>query len=547
MELLDLVEGAAETAAGIRFTRGNESRFYRYADIWKTSEVAASWFAERFETGQAVAMLLTPSVECVASLLGAWRAGLSAVSLPLPGRAMLAREYHDQVQECCRLAEAETLLLDPDLLPAFAASAIPVVSYGDVVRGGSGRPRGEAGSFVQFTSGSTRRPKGVRLSLSAIRANVDQILEATDLQAGDVVCSWLPLSHDMGLIGCLLTPLLGSSRDRVGSIDVVLMRPEDFVSDPTSWLRAASESRAVGSAMPNLGLELLTRSAQRSQERFDLSSLRILILGAEMVRPTTLRRFGALSERLGFDERMFTPAYGLAEAGLAVSMKPAGHQWRSRRLEDESLGTDSGSSPTGEEAIELTSAGRPLRGTELRVDAAAGQRLGEISVRGPSLMGGYVGAPTPFSDGWLATGDLGALVDGELYVVGRKDDRIHVGGRNLFATELEGTAERSGLVRAGSCAAVPDDSGRYLILAEPVASAELAELRRAALAIRAALANRFRAAPSIVSFVKRGSLPKTPSGKLQRARARHLYLHGRLEVVLEHAVGSPSARRRAMP
>jgi acyl-CoA synthetase (AMP-forming)/AMP-acid ligase II len=542
VELLEGIEGAAASPSGIRFVRGGESRRWSYADLWRRAGEAAASFSARCEPGECVAMLLAPSIECVSALIGAWRAGLVVASLPLPGRGMVVADYAALVRACCEAAGAREILVERDLAEGFSGAGLPVVAFDAVLECGQGGRRSESGGgLVQFTSGSTSRPKGIRLSPSAIVANVDQIIAGASLARGAVCCSWLPLSHDMGLVGCLLTPLVGASPDRCGAFDTVLLRPEEFVADPGGWLRAATESRATASAMPNLGLELAARHLARTTERFDLSALRTLIVGAERVRPATLRRFAAAAERHGLHPTALTPAYGLAEATLAVAMKPYGTTWRGASVDGASLGDGTWCPSDDGDAQEVTSVGPPLPGSHVRIESPEDRSVGELWIRTPSLLSGYAGAPSPLRDGWLPTADLGTFERGELFVVGRADDRICVGGRNLFAPELESAVESHPLVRTGACVAVPDEGGRYRILAEPRSEASREALRSGAIEIRAALAARFRSAPSGVAFVRRGELPKTPSGKLQRRRALALYASGDLTVVHEHAVGGGRA------
>jgi fatty-acyl-CoA synthase len=303
------------------------------------------------------------------------------------------------------------------------------------------------------------------------------------------------------------------------------MLPEDFIRRPAGWMAACSEYGATITAGPSFALELAARLLD-GRGHIDLSRLRTLITGAETVRASTLRRLAKAGRPHGLDERAFCPAYGLAEATLAVSLVRPGEMWHAQPVDAARL-HDGHWVQSDEAGTELVSTGRPLPGVEVR--AAGDDDVGEVLVRSPSKLDGYVGDhDDPVVDGWLRTGDLGAVRDGELYLVARLDDMIVVGGRNLYATELETAIAAHPGIRAGSCVAIPDDGGRYVIVAEP-AMPDARALGDVAAEIRSLLAKQFTA-PSAVHFVARGSLPKTPSGKPQRHRVSHGLQTGTLSV-----------------
>ncbi len=250
------------------------------------------------------------------------------------------------------------------------------------------------------------------------------------------------------------------------------------------------------------------------------------------MRADVLRAFARAAGRRGFDELAYAPAYGLAEASLAVTMVRPEERWSARRVETEALSDDRFVEAPAGGGAELVSLGRPIPDVRVRHAAPGDDRLGTLLVRSPALLSEYVGdMPTPVRDGWLETRDVGCVVDGELYVAGRTDDRLFVAGRNLYAFELERVAGSHDAVRPGSCVAVPDGGGRFAVLAERRSRGPAgAELARACRWIRVELARRYATTPSSVAFVAPGSLHKTPSGKLQRRRIEHAFQAGRLPI-----------------
>jgi acyl-CoA synthetase (AMP-forming)/AMP-acid ligase II len=337
---------------------------------------------------------------------------------------------------------------------------------------------------------------------------------------GATAFSWLPLSHDMGLVGTCLT-ILASMGPPWRSRRLVLMPPERMIARPSRWLQACSEIGATVTCAPNFALELVQAHAPGG---VDLRPLRVLIVGSELVAPGTLRRFAAAMAPLGFDAAALCPAYGMAEASLAVTMVRPRERWRA--------------SAGGPEGPEVVSCGVPLRGLEVRAPAGAGA-AGPIAVRGASLLGGYLGRDaSPLDpDGWLATSDLGFLDGGELHVVGRADDVLVIAGRKLAPEPLEETAARHEAVRPGNCAAIPDGSGGYVLVAERRRASARADLREACRWIRRELSVDRGAAPTAVVIVSPGSIPRTPSGKLQRRRLGELRRRGELAVETEVRFG----------
>lgn len=503
--MLDLLEDSATGRGTVRFA-GDEPEPTSIGELWDSSERAGRWMAAKVGTGGTVAAVLTNTRPCVAALFGAWRAGCTVASLPLPARGMSPQVYADQLTRFCAAAGAHTLLLDPAHAALLEGATLPVHTFDETLTGGPPSSLNGAGALVQFTSGSVGTPKGIYLTLDAVAANVTAILAMLEPVAGDASCSWLPLSHDMGLIGQLLAPLAAGA-PRYGHHCLTLMKPETFMANPRSWLRTCSETRSTITVAPNFALELAIRTSGRIGS-IDLSCLRAVIVGAEVVRADTLARFGEAFAPTGFRPLAFCPAYGLAEATLAVTILRPGEPWRSipRPADD---------ARPGAAARPLVSTGAPLERTEVRVAAADGP-IGPIEFRSPSLLSRYIGADLCLTDdGYFVTGDIGLMQDGDLFVVGRGDEAIVVAGCNVYPDDIENAVHHDS-IRKGCIAAVAAPDGGLAIVVEPSRSMSTAALETACRGIRTVVASQTGCSPATVAFVPRGSLPKTPSGKLRR-------------------------------
>lgn len=519
MTLLGLLAAAAHDDVRLRFLPDHPEPISG-GRLWDDAGRAACWLAGRTPPGGTIAALLQASPHCVAALVGAWRAGLTVVSLPLRSRTQDAQLYGMLIRQLIRSSGAAMLLADPAAAGALPDPGVPVVPYPDCLHGRPPLPDGGEGRFIQFSSGTTARPKGVVLSLHALGANVSALLQVLTHE-NPVICSWLPLSHDMGLVGTLLTGwAMGGSR-YAGRAEIILMRPEVFLISPSEWLRACGEFGATATAAPTFALRTAARRPPAPST--DLSPLRILVVGAEAVDPASLRLFATATAAAGFDPRGICPAYGLAEVGVAVTIVPPDQHWRSVTVDSAALAGDSWeSAPAGTEFVGL---GAPLPGTEIQVAAGRG-RPGEILLRSGSMLDGYLGdATAPPATGWLRTGDIGYLGQDDLYVVGRRDDVIIVRGVNLYATSME-AALRESLGSARSLAVVPWNAG-YAVVTERGPAAASPDVGHA---VRAALAGRFGMAPDRVVIVPPGTLPRTPSGKIQRSVVRQRLAAGQLPV-----------------
>jgi acyl-CoA synthetase (AMP-forming)/AMP-acid ligase II len=495
-------------------------------DEWHRSALRCAGGLRRLgvEPGDRVACLLTNSADASAGLLGVWFAGGCVLSLPLIARGMQPATYLAQLRTIVSRAEPTLFVCDASVR-SFVAEAdlkIAIVTFAELAGGAAGDPTpppDTAPAFVQFSSGSTSEPRGCVLTPRAIARQLAMLERNLGIDPDrDTTVGWLPLSHDMGLFGCLLLTYWTGHR-------LVMSKPERFLTNPSSWLQDCARFQATLSGGPNFALDLAVRAAQRQLPA--PFPMRGLVIGGERVEPGTLRRANAV---LG-DERLkmsaLLPAYGLAEAVLAVTMTPKDEgplmlEFCAEALAAGEVGpARSGASQT----VALASVGRPLPGNDVRI-APPGQ-IGEIVVRSPSLAEGYLDDPDStaerFTDAGLLTGDLGFVRDGHLFVTGRVDDLISVAGRNIYARDIELAIARVPGVRHGGCAVVDMRHGSAPRL---VALIELGDappdLALVAERIRDSARRTAGVTISACVFVPRGGLPKTPSGKLQRFRCQQL-------------------------
>jgi 1-acyl-sn-glycerol-3-phosphate acyltransferase len=423
--------------------------------------------------------------------------------------------------------------------------------------------RGDQIALIQYTSGSTGDPKGVVLTHSNLLANIRAIGAGVNLQPGDFGVSWLPLYHDMGLIGSWLTALCFG-------VPIAILSPLVFLSRPERWLWAIHEHRGTVSAAPNFAYELCARRVdERAIEGLDLSCWRAALNGAEPISPDTLERFARRFEPYGFRAEAFLPVYGLAESSVGLTFPPLGRKpWVDRigRERFENAGAALPCLESDASPLRFVSEGKALPGHEVRVvdDASCetGERVqGNIQFRGPSTMQGYFKNPAATAavmhrDGWVDTGDLGYLADGELFVTARIKDVIIKGGRNLYPQEVEEVVGGVQGVRRG-CVAAFGLSDQRLGTEKLVVVAETRETDRLLQdEIEAQIISRVDAhlglPPDVVRLVAPQTVPKTSSGKIRRDACKQMYLREQLATkprpawvqVLRLALGSGRDRLR---
>ncbi len=486
----------------------------------------ATGLRQRGVGGEAVACVLTNRREVVSGMLGVWLAGGAIASLPILARAMGREEYADQLVALCAHMGSRMLLLEQRLVEALRdpiGGRVELVAWDSLPADGRHEPDPPAPdepAFIQYSSGSTSAPKGCVLSARAIASQLEMIAAMTSTVPGeDSVASWLPLSHDMGAFGCLLFPW-------AHDLDLVLSSPQRFIHDPRTWFGDCAEFGATLSAGPPSALQVAAR-AQRTQPLRKPLRLRTCVVGGERIAWSALESASAALAPFGMAAKGWMPAYGMAEATLIVTGVDADEEPRARWIDSAALAEeevrhrDGG----GEGATPIISLGRPRAGVELRLEDP--DRLSEIHLRSPSLASGYHREPARtaarFRDGELASGDLGFIEDGELYVVGRCDDMLSVAGRNVYAGEVESAVDLFDAVRSG-CSTLIDvgrESRSSLVMLLELKD-EQADFRRLAAAASSTAKEKAGVLLDECIFLARGALPKTPSGKIQRFRCRHL-------------------------
>ena len=538
-----MLSAAARHPSGVTFVglREEETRL-SWAQVEERARRAAGALVARgIRPGDRVAIVLRTEPAFLDAFFGALHAGAVPVPLYPPVRLGRMDEYAEATARMLRVSGARALVTSGSVARVIGravAAAGPGLDLGvlDAARLLDGKdtavPRGGSElALVQFSSGSTVDPKPVALSHASLGAQVDALVALIAPSAADVLVSWLPLYHDMGLIGCLL-----------GAVSypgpLVLLAPEHFLARPALWLRAVARHRGTISAAPHFAYAYAAdRVRDADLEGLSLASWRIALDGAEPVTAGALERFAARFAPFGLDAGALMPVYGLSEASLAVTFSPRGRPLLAERIDPAAL--RSGQVSPGER--EVVSVGVPIPGVEVEIrgeddDALPERRLGRIHVRGPSLMEGYLGDPAATSrvlrDGWLDTGDLGFHAGGELFVHGRAKDLVIVRGANHAPEEFEACLAGIEGLRPGCAVALgflPDrgDVEELLVLAERTRGArgEGAVLEEA---VREAVSSRTGVRPHTVRILEPGTLPRTSSGKMRRGEALRRFQGGKL-------------------
>ncbi|HVF58972.1 MAG TPA: fatty acyl-AMP ligase [Thermoanaerobaculia bacterium] len=546
--LLDLLaRGGRRPDGGVRFLdRDETATWVGWGEVRERAlAVAGGLQTLGVAPGERVALVFPTGPEFFSALFGALLAGAVPVPLYPPLRLGRLKEYFERTARMLEVAGARLVLADRRIkavLGEAVARARPRLGCRTLAALPAERPDPPPVvesdlALVQFSSGTTVEPKAVVLSHRAVLAQVRSLgsfLGGTP-EARDSGASWLPLYHDMGLIGCVFPSLALDT-------SLTLVRPEHFVARPALWLRAVSRYRATVSPAPNFGYALCTtRIRDAEMEGVDLSSWRLALNGAEPVAPPVLRAFAERFARWGFRPEALTPVYGLSEAALAVTFSALDRPYASRRLGREALARE-GRAVDDPEGLEIVSVGRPVPGFRLSVRDKTGRDLperqvGRIWIAGESLMDGYLDDPAATAavlrDGWLDTGDLGFLADGELYLTGRAKDVILLRGRNYAPEPIEHALEGVPGARPGCAVAVswlPEGgTGEVLgLLVERRRGATAEELAALPEACRAAVLHSTGLAADEVVVLPPGTLPRTSSGKLRRGEALRLHLAGEL-------------------
>jgi 1-acyl-sn-glycerol-3-phosphate acyltransferase len=537
-----------------------ESPALTFGELFAGAERVAAELAQRgIGRGDSVAIMLPTSRDFFLAFAGTLLAGATPVPIYPPFRADRIGEYAERQSAILtnagarllvtfREAERVAKLLKPRVfsLEGVVTATALMESRAAAPLGAQLHARGEDLALLQYTSGSTGHPKGVMLTHANLLANIRAIGDALALRSDDVGVSWLPLYHDMGLIGAWLMPLYFG-------LPVVVFSPLAFLSRPARWLRAFDRYRGTVGAAPNFAYELAAaKISDADLEGLDLSSWRAALNGAEPVLPATLDRFAERFAGCGFRREALLPVYGLAEASLAVTIPPPGRGPRVDRVERAAFEREGRAVPSpprvpadDANVISFVSVGGAIPRHEVRIvndrgEDAAERVEGQLWFRGPSATRGYyrngeataalfpAGAP----EGWVNSGDRAYQAEGEIYITGRVKDIIIQAGRNLYPHEIEDVVAqvpgvRKGCVVAFGAADRATGTERMVVVAE-TRERDRAAQARIAQAITAQVSTVMGLPPDVVEVVPPNTIPKTSSGKLQRDAAKKRFLSGTL-------------------
>lgn len=474
-------------------------------------------------------------------------AGLIPVALPSSVQIGAHQAYVQQIRRMLQTCGASIAVAPPSHSGFLAEAAAPL----DLAFCGTGEAfdtlpesdlpldplKAEEPAYLQYTSGSTRFPRGVNITQATALANLTEIAKVgVNINAEDRLVSWLPLYHDMGLVGFLLVPLACQR-----STDY--LSPRTFAMRPRLWLKLLSDNRGTHASSPPFGYALCAKRLRPSDyARFDLSAWRVAMVGAERIHPAPLRQFARVLASSGFDPKAFVACYGMAECTLAVSFAPLGEGLEVDVVEKEAMATagQALSLPAEREgnsdALCFVDCGEVLPSYTLAIRDAEGNDLGErqcgrIWLKGPSVMSGYFQDPLATAevltaDGWLDTGDIGYRVGNRLFITARHKDVIIVKGRNIWPQDLEHLAEQVEGVRYGHvsafCTPSPEGEDVAVLVAESHES-DPAKRTRLIEEIKAAVQLHFGIACHI-DLVPSGTLPRTSSGKLSRSQTKRDFL-----------------------
>jgi fatty-acyl-CoA synthase len=527
--------------------RGVLTRPYTFTELRDDARTAAlRLIARGVKPGDRIALIAETGPDFAALFCGAIYAGAWPVPLPLPTSFGGKDNYIDQI--AVQMASAEpTLLLFPEELAGMAMAAAERQGCGgvswqdfaqeDAVEAPLPQLDPDDVCFLQYSSGSTRFPHGVAVTHRGLLANLAAHSHGMEIGESDRCISWLPWYHDMGLVGCFLSPI-------GNQFSVDYLKTEDFARRPLAWLDLISRNPGVSvSFSPTFGYDICSRrvsSQTNVAERFDLSRWRLAGNGADMIRPDVMQAFVNVFASAGFKASAFLPSYGLAEATLAVTLMPPGEGIRVELVEEERLsGTPRDlSRPARYRAI--VNCGKPVRGMTVEVRGEKGlpvadHHIGKVWCKGSSLMHSYYRDPEAtaacMENGWLDTGDMGYMTEGYLFIVGRAKDMIIINGKNHWPQDIEWAVEQLPGFHQGDIAAfaVETENGEEV-------PAVLVHCRVSDPAERIRLHDEIRdkvrsitGMNCLIELVPPRTLPRTSSGKLSRAKAKKLYLSGEIE------------------
>lgn len=540
-----------------------------FAQLDQRARAIAAVIQSKGGSGKPVLIVLDPGIDYATALYGCFYA--RAIAVPVYPPQMLRLQHTlSRLQAIVANAGAELMLSSREIIgdepgPIWGLSHDAAIAVDDVEIGKADAwdeilPAADDVALLQYTSGSTGNPQGVILRHHAIQSNLKALLH--QFHFPDVRCvQWVPPYHDMGLVGGILVPVY------VG-VETVLLSPTDFVRDPLLWLQCIDHYRGTSNGAPNFGYELCVRKIKDEHcEGLDLSSWKVAIAGAEPVRYSTLKRFSEKFEPFGFDPKAFSPAYGMAETTLVVSGSQVGHPFQAINVDAQKLQQGAIQESDSDDSMTLVSSGDVVLGMEIEIVDPETRRLvcqgqiGEIWVRGNSLADGYWKSPDRTAESfgaslatddqdvnqhsdYLRTGDLGALIDGQLYVTGRRKELIIVAGKNLYPHDVEEVVQATSAsfkASSGTAFGIETENGEQLVVVQEMTRPKKFDQDTLLRDCVAALAESLQVTPHAVVLVRSGSLPKTSSGKLRRRDVRQAFLSGELHEVARWQSGESSS------
>ncbi|QBM77783.1 fatty acyl-AMP ligase [Sphingomonas sp. AAP5] len=537
---------AATGVRGLNFhdARGALARPYPFAELREDAQVVARrLIASGIRPEDRIAVVAETSPEFAALFFGVIYAGAWPVPLPLPtsfgGRDSYIEQLRVQLTSC-----DPTLLIYPPELAQMGADAATVagitgIDWSELAMRAAPdvalpQAKGDDIAYLQYSSGSTRFPHGVAITHHALLNNLAAHAHGMQLIDGDRCISWLPWYHDMGLVGCFLSPV-------ANQVSTDYLKTEDFARRPLAWLDMISRNPGTSiSYSPTFGYDICARrmsSQTKASERFDLSRWRLAGNGADMIRPDVMQSFVDAFADAGFKASAFLPSYGLAEATLAVSIMPPTEGIRVELVEETQLSGVAAGEDRPQRYRAIVNCGKPVRDMKVEIREEDGtplpeRAIGKLWCSGPSVMVGYfrdqASTDACLVDGWLDTGDMGYLSDGYVYIVGRAKDMIIINGRNHWPQDIEWAVEQLPGFKAGDIAAfaitTPGGEETPAVLVQCRSSDDAERVR-----LREEIRERVRSVTGmncVIELIPPRTLPRTSSGKLSRAKARNLYLNG---------------------